>query len=116
MVLLYWTPARAFILGTLIGVEETLVAQARMPLVLFSFFPLAVMVRAYWHGVGLRDHRTRALAPSGPARIAAILIALLAFSFTEVPGATRGVAALLAGFVVEAVAVWLGVRGARRMG
>jgi hypothetical protein len=38
----------------------------------FSFFPLAVMNRAYLHGVGLVEHRTRALAPSGPARIAAI--------------------------------------------
>jgi hypothetical protein len=114
MVLLYWTPMRPFILGTLIGVEDALVAQAAMPLVLFSFFPLAVMVRAYWHGVGLRDHRTRSLAPSGPARIAAILVALLAFSTTDVPGATRGVAALLAGFVVEAIAVWLGVRGAQK--
>jgi len=110
-ILLYWTPLSGSILRTLIGVEEALALQARVPLMLFSFFPLAVMLRAYLHGVGLLEHRTRALAPSGPARIAAILVVLLIFSATDVPGATRGVAALLAGFVVETGAVWLGVRG-----
>jgi hypothetical protein len=69
------------------------------------------MCRAYLHGVGLLEHRTRALAPSGPARIAAILTALFAFSATDVPGATRAVASLLAGFVAETGTVWLGVRG-----
>ena len=111
MLLLYWTPLSGFILRTLIGVEETLAVQARAPLMLFAFFPLAVMFRAYLHGVGLLEHRTRALAPSGPARIAAILVVLLIFSATDVAGATRGVAALLAGFVVETGTVWLGVRG-----
>ena len=111
MLVLYWTPLSGVILRTLIGVEETLALPARVPLMLFSFFPLAVMVRAYLHGVGLLEHRTRALAPSGPARIAAILVVLLIFSATSVPGATRGVAALLAGFAVETVTVWLGVRG-----
>ncbi len=89
MVLLYWTPLSRYILRTLIGVEEALAEPARVPLMLFAFFPLAVMVRAYLHGVGLLEHRTRALAPSGPARVAAILV----------------------GFVVETGAVWLGVRG-----
>jgi hypothetical protein len=69
------------------------------------------MVRAYLHGVGLLEHRTKALVPSGPARLGAILIVLLAFSVTNVHGATRGVAALLCGFVAETIVVWLGVRG-----
>jgi hypothetical protein len=111
MILLYWTPLRVYILRTLVGVEEALAVQARAPLIVFSFFPLVVMARAYLHGVGLLEHRTGALAPSGPARIAAILVALLIFSRTEVAGATQGVGALLAGFVVETGSVWLGLRG-----
>jgi hypothetical protein len=111
MIALYWTPVRTYILRTLVGVEETLAAQARMPLIVFSFFPLVVMVRAYLHGVGLLEHRTGALAPSGPARIVAILVALLIFSRTGIAGATQGVGALLAGFVVETGSAWLGLRG-----
>jgi hypothetical protein len=111
MLALYWTPMSQFILETVIGVEPSLAAQARAPLMVFSFFPLAVMLRAYMHGVGLVEHRTRALAPSGPARIVTILIALLVFSTTEVPGATRGVASLLFGFIAETATVWLGVQG-----
>jgi hypothetical protein len=111
MLVLYWTPLSGSILRTLIGVQGALATQARVPLMLFSFFPLAVMLRAYLHGVGLLEHRTRALAPSGPARVTAILVALLILSTTGLAGATRGVAALLAGFAVETGAVWLGVRG-----
>jgi hypothetical protein len=116
MVGLYWTPVRDYILGTVIGVEARLATQARVPLMLFAFFPLAVMARAYMHGLGLLEHRTRALAPSGPARVTAILVALLLLSSAQVQGATRGVAALLAGFVIETLTAWLGVRGPWRRG
>ncbi|MBN1640919.1 MAG: hypothetical protein JXA09_06765 [Anaerolineae bacterium] len=111
MLAMFWTPARATILRAWIGVEAALAQQARAPLMVFTAFPLVVMCRAYLHGVGLVEHRTRALAPSGPARMAAILVVLLALSPTDVPGATHGVAALLAGFIAETAVVWLGVRG-----
>ena len=111
MVVLFWTPVRDHILRTLIGVDEAMASDARVPLMLFAFFPLAVMVRAYLHGVALIEHRTAALTPSGPARIGAILVVLVILSFTDVHGATRAVAALLGGFTLETVAVWLGVRG-----
>jgi progressive ankylosis protein len=111
MVALFWTPVRDYILRTWIGVDEAMASGARVPLVLFAFFPLAVMVRATLHGVALIEHRTAALTPSGPARIGAILVVLVILSFTEVHGATRAVAALLSGFTLETVAVWLGVRG-----
>lgn len=111
MVLLFWTPVRDYILGTLIGVEADLVALAAMPLFIFSFFPLVVMVRAYLHGAGLVERRTQAMAPSAPLRIAAILVALIILPGLGVHGATRGVAALLCGFVVETLVVWWGIRG-----
>ena len=111
MVTLYWTPLREYILHTLIGIDDALAVHATAPLILFSFFPLPVMVRAYLHGVGLVEHRTRALAPSGPARIGAILVTLAILSGTEMHGATRAVASLLSGFIAETIVVWLGVRG-----
>jgi len=111
MLVLYWTPIRETILRVWIGVDEVLAIRARLPLMLFTFFPLVVMVRAYLHGVGLLEHRTRALAPSGPVRVGAILIALLILRNTQAYGATIGVAALLSGFVLETAAVWWGVLG-----
>jgi hypothetical protein len=111
MVLLFWTPIRDYILGGLIGVEPALVAGARMPLAVFCFFPLAVMMRAYLHGIGLVEHRTRVMAPSAPSRIVAILAALTLLPLLGVHGATRGVAALLAGFSFETAVVWWGIQG-----
>ena len=113
MVALFWTPLRGYILETLIGLEAGLAGLCRTPLILFSFFPLTVMVRAYLHGVALLQHRTRALAPSGPSRIGIICVVLMVLP-TALPGATRGVAALLSGFALETLVVWWGVRGVRR--
>jgi hypothetical protein len=116
MVLLFWTPVRDFILGTLIGVDPELAAGAAMPLVVFSFFPLVVMARAYLHGVGLVERRTQAMAPSAPARVLAVFFALAILPALGVHSATRGVAALLCGFMVETVVVWWGIRGRTHRG
>jgi hypothetical protein len=116
MILLFWTPIRDFILGTLIGVGAELAASAAMPLVVFSFFPLVVMARAYLHGVGLFERRTQAMAPSAPARVMAVLVTLVLLPILGVHGATRGVAALLCGFIVETVVVWWGIRGRAHWG
>jgi len=111
MILLFWTPIREFILRALIGVSAGLAAQATLPLVVFSFFPLVVMMRAYLHGVGLFEHRTQVMAPSAPSRVAAILAALILLPVLGIHGATRGVVALLCGFMVETLVVWWGIRG-----
>ncbi len=111
MVILFWTPVSTYILETLIGLDPDLAAQARVPLIIFSFFPLAVTVRAYLHGIGLLEHRTKAMAPSAPARIGAILAAMIILPTFGVHGATLGVAALYSGFVVETLVVWWGIRG-----
>jgi hypothetical protein len=110
MIVLFWTPLRVYILETLIGIEPALAAQARVPLMIFSLFPLVVMGRAYLHGVGLLEHRTQSMAPSAPARIAAVLVALLVLPWLGVYGASRGVTALLCGFAAEALVVWWGIR------
>ncbi len=110
MALAFWTPLRLFLLDQLLGLDPALAAQCQWPLFLFSFFPLAVALRAYYHGVALVEHRTRALAPSAPARIGIIWVVLVLLPLS-LPGATRGVGALLSGFVLEAAVVWWGVRG-----
>jgi hypothetical protein len=112
MAVMFWTPVRSYLLDTLLGVSPALIAQCQRALVLYPGFPLTVMVRVYLHGIALIEHRTKALAPSGPARIAAILAVLLVLP-TTIDGATRGSAALLFGFVIETTAVWWGIRGPR---
>lgn len=105
MVLMFWTPVRFFLLETLIGVDHEFAMRCTVPLIIFSFFPLAVTVRSYLHGIALRDHRTSAIAPSGPARAGAIVIVVNVLALFDLHGAIRGVAALYSGFVVEAIVV-----------
>lgn len=110
-VALFWTPLRDVLLLRVIGVEPELAVQAYTPLMLYAWFSFVVMVRAYLHGVALVERRTQAIAPSAPMRLAAILTALTVLPWFGVSGATRAIAALLAGFVVETVTVWWGLRG-----
>jgi hypothetical protein len=110
MLLLFWTPLRSYILLDWIAVDRSLADRCVLPLMIFSFFPLAVSMRSYFNGMALVEHRTRALAPSAPARVGAILLALMTFSRLEWEGATMGVAALFCGFVIESLSVWFGVR------
>lgn len=110
-VILFWTPLRDIILADWIGVPAELIPLAFLPLHLFAGFSIAVTVRAYYHGIGIVERRTSALAPSAPARFAAILLTLIILLWFGIDGAIMGVASLLAGFVVEAIVVWWGVRG-----
>ncbi len=105
MALMFWTPVRFFLLETLIGVDHDFAVRCTVPLIIFSFFPLAVTVRSYLHGIALRDHRTSAIAPSGPARAGAIVIVVNVLALFDLHGAIRGVAALYSGFVVETIVV-----------
>ena len=99
------------ILERLIGVDASLAARARVPLLIYSLYSVIVVVRAYYHGIGLRERRTQAMAASAPARILAILVALILLPRFGIYGATLGIAALTAGFIAETVAVWWGVQG-----
>ena len=105
MALMFWTPLRFFLLETLIGVDHDFAVRCTVPLIIFSFFPLAVTVRSYLHGIALRDHRTSAIAPSGPARAGAIVIIVNVLALFDLHGAIRGVAALYSGFVTETIVV-----------
>jgi hypothetical protein len=111
MVILFWTPLRDVILRDWIGVPVELVPLATIPVHLFAGFSIAVTVRGYYHGIGIVERRTSALAPSAPARLAAIVLTLILLRWLGVDGATMGVGALVAGFAIEALVVWWGVRG-----
>ena len=110
MLTLFWTPLRDVLLTDYIGIEPALSELGRWPLMLFSFFPLCVMARAYLHGLALVERRTAVLAPSGPARIAIIAVVMAALPASLFHGATLGIAALLSGFALELLVVWAGLR------
>ena len=94
----------------LIGIDQRLANLCAAPLMIFTFFPFAVTLRGYYHGVGIVRRMTDAMALSAPSRLTAISIALVAFSFTDVAGATMGIGALFCGFAAESSMVSWGVR------
>lgn len=108
---LFWTPAREWILLSLVGVTPQLAELAATPLRLFTFFALAVSVRSYMQGVGLVERRTPTMLPSAITRQVAILISLLLLPLFGLTGAVMGVAALLSGFLVEAFTLVMALRG-----
>ncbi len=114
MVIAFWLPpVRDMVLLELLALPPELAQRCHTPLMLFSFFPLTVAPRGYLQGIALRERRTAALAPSAPARIGAILAILLFVPLSWMHGATLGVAALLNGFIIEAVVMWWFVHGRR---
>lgn len=114
MLVCFWSPLRDYILQTLLGLDAAFAELCRVPLYIFSFFTFPVAIRAFLHGEGLLRQRTSIMAPSAPARILAILTALVVLPLLGVTGADRGVAALLSGFVVETIAVWWGLYAPKR--
>jgi len=111
---MFWTPWRQVILMDLIGLSPGLADLCGPPLMILPLFPLVVMVRAYVNGVALAGHRTRAMAPSAPARLGAIFVALIILGRMGMHGAVQGIGALLCGFVLEATVMWWGVIGRSR--
>lgn len=109
MVLAYWTPVREFILADLMALSGNIADGCMMPLIIFTLFPIVVATRSYFHGVALKERQTKFLAPSGPSRIIAILLALILLPHTGLSGATIGVAALFCGFVCETITVGVGM-------
>jgi len=113
MFVCFWTPLRGWILGDLVGLSPVLVEMSRVPLYIYTAYTVAVAIRAYYQGIALAERRTPVLAPSAPARLAAIWLSLLVLPFFGITGAIMGITALFNGFAIEAVTVWWGVRGYR---
>ncbi|MDB4699021.1 hypothetical protein OAF45_02650, partial [Candidatus Latescibacteria bacterium] len=74
MAAIVWTPAADYLLQTWIGISPELVAHCLVPLSVFCGFPIVVSIRSYIHGIGLLEHRTRAMAPSAPSRVATVVL------------------------------------------
>lgn len=111
MLVLFWSPLRNYILGAWIGLPPDLVELARVPMMIFAGFSMVVTARAYLHGQALYHRRTKALAPSGPTRLLAILAGLVLLPLVGIEGATLGIAALLLGFIIETLTVWWALYG-----
>lgn len=110
MLVLFWTPIRGYLLETVIGVGPALAVHCETPLLVFIGFPFVVALRSYYHGIGLVERRTKAMAPSAPSRIMAVVVMFAALSQFEMHTATRAVGALISGHTVEALVVWWAVR------
>jgi hypothetical protein len=101
-----WTPVLDFILVHLIGLEPTMAAACAVPLLIYSFVPLATTPRSYLHGIAFVQHRTRALLPTTPARMAMSVATLLVLPNWGVEGAVLATAAVTTGLAVETLVSW----------
>lgn len=116
MAVIVWTPAADYLLQNWIGISPELIAHCLVPLSIFCGFPIVVSIRSYIHGIGLLEHRTQAMAPSAPSRVATVLLILTTLSGVDLHSATRATIALLSGHTVETIVVWWSIRrgGLRR--
>ncbi|KAL1248837.1 hypothetical protein QQF64_022155 [Cirrhinus molitorella] len=104
--IVFWTPhVSERILIDVIGVDMAFAQLCIIPLRVFSFFPVPVIVRAHLTGWLMTLKRTCVLAPSSVLRIAVLITSLLVLPYMGVHGATLGVGSLLAGFVGESTMV-----------
>jgi hypothetical protein len=110
MAAIVWTPAADYILQNWVGISPELAMHCLIPLSIFCGFPIVVSLRSYIHGIGLLQHRTQAMAPSAPSRVATVILVLSALSDTDLHGATRATIALLSGHTVETLVVWWSIR------
>ena len=109
--LLFLTPLRDYLLLRIIALDPEIASLCALPLILSAFLPPTVLFRAYYHGIAMAEQRTQLLAPSGPTRIAATILILVALPQTGLHGAAIGIAALLGGFIFETiVVVWMVAR------
>ena len=101
-----WTPVLDFILVHLIGLEPAMATACAVPLMIYSFLPLVTTPRSYLHGIAFVQHRTRALVPTTPARMAMSVATLLVLPNWGVEGAVLATAAVTTGLAVETLVAW----------
>ncbi len=106
MVLFFWTPLLDIILLNLIGLDAAITEACFIPLVIFTSLAVMMPPRAYVHGIAYAEHRTKALVPSVPSRIAASLTILLTLPMWGIHGAVMGATAMCVGILVETLVVW----------
>jgi hypothetical protein len=116
MAALFWTPARDFILASLIAVEPAVAAACRVPLLVYSLMPLTLMVRSYVYGQALVEQRTGALLPSALTRVVVNVTALAVLPLWSIYGAAMGATAVLISLTAETAVAWAVVAGGQQRG
>uniref|UniRef100_A0A674B942 ANKH inorganic pyrophosphate transport regulator b n=1 Tax=Salmo trutta TaxID=8032 RepID=A0A674B942_SALTR len=104
--LVFWTPhISERILVDIIGVDHAFAELCVPPLLIFSFFPVPVTIRAHLTGWLMTLKKTFVLAPSSVLRIIVLITSLIVLPYMGVHGASLGVGSLLAGFLGESIMV-----------
>ncbi|KAM9459742.1 progressive ankylosis protein homolog B isoform 3-T4 [Salvelinus alpinus] len=104
--LVFWTPhISERILVDIIGVDHAFAELCVPPLLIFSFFPVPVTIRAHLTGWLMTLKKTFVLAPSSVLRIIVLITSLIVLPYMGVHGASLGVGSLLAGFLGETIMV-----------
>jgi progressive ankylosis protein len=98
-------PVYDFLMRTLIGLPDPVADLVYGALWLLLPWPAAIGYRRFLHGVLIRSGRTRLVAYGTVLRLIGMSATAFAlYSFSSVPGAWVGAAALSAGVVTEAIA------------
>ncbi|KAJ8011393.1 hypothetical protein DPEC_G00057730 [Dallia pectoralis] len=104
--LVFWSPnISERILVDIIGVDHAFAELCVPPLLIFSFFPVPVTIRAHLTGWLMTLKKTFVLAPSSVLRIIVLITSLVVLPYMGVHGASLGVGSLLAGFLGESTMV-----------
>ncbi|MEB3197990.1 MAG: hypothetical protein VKP62_12380 [Candidatus Sericytochromatia bacterium] len=102
------TPLFAHITGRWMGVDAAVQAAGWPALLILTAWPAAIAWRRYVQGLLIAGGAGGVVGRAGIGRISVVALALLAGYHSQLPGATVGAAALMAGVFVESCLVTLG--------
>lgn len=105
MLILAIPPVFRFVGETLIGLPREISHLAHISTLILILWPAAIGYRRFYQGIMVRHHMTRRVAYGTVVRLAAMSITAAVLATTaNLPGATIGAIALLAGVILEAAA------------
>lgn len=116
MVLVAATPLLDTIMGSLLGVDETIRAMARGSFWVLCLVPLAIGLRNMVHGTAMVKKRTTGMGIGGISRNVVIYVASWACYHAGVLNHLSAAGILVAGFAAEGVVVSLWLRSVERIG
>lgn len=105
MLLLVFSPVFYFIAEGLIGLPDEVAHLTHLAIIIMIPWPGAIGIRRFYQGILIRNNLTRRVAYGTVIRITTIIItATILFTFTKLPGAVVGAAALSTAVIFEAIA------------
>lgn len=107
MLILTVTPVKVLVLETLLGLPANVAAEASTALATLILWPAAIAWRRYYQGWLIRRGRSRQVMLAGLARLAALVVTLVAGAYAGLPGALVGGLGLQMSVIVEGCAVRL---------